>query len=210
MADQKFWTLPEGERIFQRMIDMRDGTHAILYVTQPPFDMLTDGGDGDYRRLRVDVGQTGFFAGREFRSFYEFSILSGTTQVIKIVAGCDTIVQQMALELKLSQIRYELRVGGTEGGTFNTALPVFTTNSMSSASGYQSQVTLNLGGTHTDGTLVDVFEAISGANPNKAVAQSATENSPIGFPAGTYYIKLINTDGATALGILKLRWEERL
>lgn len=210
MADQKFWTLPEGTRIFQRMIDMGDGTHAIQYVTQPPFDMLTDGGNGAYRRLRVDVGQTGFFAGREFRTFLEFAILSGTTQVIKIVAGCNTIVQQIIMELKLSQIRFELRVGGTEGGTFDTPLPVMKTNTMTDASAYVSEVTLNAGGTHTGGTLLDVFESISGANPNKSVSQGVSEDSPVGFPAGTYYIKLINTDGATANGTLKLRWEERI
>jgi hypothetical protein len=50
---------------------------------------------------------------------------------------------------------------------------------------------------------------VSGPNPNKSVASSASENLPQGFPAGTFYIRLINTDGATASGIFRARWEER-
>jgi len=209
MADKYYQTTAESENLKRTLVDMLDGSHEERVVSVPPYDLLTDGGDGEYRRLRVDVGQTSFYAGREFRSFLEFNILSGATQVIKIVAGCDTVVQQIALDLTLSQIKFELRVGGTEGGTFSTALPVFKTNGMSTASAYTSQISLASGGTHTGGTLVDVFQAISGSNVNKAVVQSITEALPVGFSAGTYYIKLINTDGSTALGILKLRWEER-
>lgn len=209
MADQKFWTLPEGTRIFQRMVDMGDGTHAIQYIAQPPFDMLTDGGDGAYRRLRVDVGQTGFFAGREFKTFYEFSILSGASAVIKVVAPIDTIVQMFSAEIDLAELRLELVMGGTEGGTFGTPIPALKTNSMSTSSDYVGQVVMSTGGTHTGGTVVDVLTLLSGANANKAVASTASEASPIGFPAGTYYIRLINTDGNIANGIFRARWEER-
>lgn len=209
MADQKFWTLPEGTRIFQRMVDMGDGTHAIQYIAQPPFDMLTDGGDGAYRRLRVDVGQTGFFAGREFKTFYEFSILSGASAVIKVVAPIDTIVQMFSAEIDLAELRLELVMGGTEGGTFGTPIPALKTNSMSTSSDYVGQVAMSTGGIHTGGTVVDVLTLLSGANANKAVASNASEASPIGFPAGTYYIRLINTDGNTANGIFRARWEER-
>ena len=209
MADKYYQVTAESDTLVRKLVDMGDGSHEERIVSVPPYDLLTDGGDGDYRRLRVDVGQTGFFAGREFRSFLQFSIPTSTELIIKIVAECDTIVQQIVADLTLAAIRFELRVGGTEGGTFSTALPVFKTNQTSTVSDYASQITLAYGGTHTGGTLVDVFEAISGSNVNKAVAQTVTENLPVGFPAGTYYIKLVNIDGATALGILKLRWEER-
>ena len=209
MADKHYQVTAESDSLVRKLVDMGDGSHEERVVSIPPFDLMTDGGDGEYRRLRVDVGQTGFFAGREFRSFLQFSIPTTSELVIKIVAGCDTIVQQITAELTLAAIRFELRVGGTEGGTFNTALPVFKTNQTSTVSNYESQITMAYGGTHTGGTLVDVFEAISGSNANKAVVQSITEDLPVGFSAGTYYIKLVNIDGATALGILKLRWEER-
>jgi hypothetical protein len=65
---------------------------------------MTDG-DGDFSRLRVDVGQTGFFAGREARTFYEFTIASGATQVIKVVAPVNTIVQMFSVELELAHTK---------------------------------------------------------------------------------------------------------
>ena len=191
-----------------RLIDMGDGSWCERVEAHPPIKLMTDD-DGDYARMRVDVGQTGFFAGREARTFYEFSIASGATQVIKVVAPTDTIVQMFSVELSLAQIRVELVTGGTEGGTFNTALPIFKTNTMSTASDYTPQVTMNRGGTHTGGTVVDLLTAVSGANPNKSVASGASENLPQGFAAGTFYIRLINTDGATASGIFRARWEER-
>jgi hypothetical protein len=191
-----------------RLIDMGDGTFAERVQANPPIKLMTDG-NGDYARLRVDVGQTGFFAGREARTFYQFEIASGATQVIKVVSQTDTILQSFGVELDLAEIKVELVVGGTEGGTFNTALPIFKTNTMSTASDYTPQVTMTRGGTHTGGTVVDLLVAISGDNPNKSVSQSTSEELPQGFPAGTYYIRLTNTDGNTAEGIFRARWEER-
>lgn len=187
----------------------RDGMVVTGHFVEPSHDLMTDGGYGEYRRLRVDVGQTGFFAGREFKTFYEFAIASGASKVIKVVAPIDTIVQAFGIELDLAELRVELVVGGTEVGTFGTALPTFKTNSMSTASNYVGQVTMAVGGTHTGGTVVELLTLLSGANANKAVASSASEESPLGFAAGTYYIRLINTDGNTASGIFKARWEER-
>ena len=205
MADIKwrFW-----QDITKRLIDRSDGTWAERVEAYPPAKLMTDS-DGDYSRLKVDVGQTGFFAGREARTFYEFNIASGASQVIKVVAPTNTIVQTLSLELELAEMRLELVIGGTESGTFATPLPIFKTNTMTTASSYMPQVTMNRGGTHTGGTVVDLLTAISGANANKAISSSATEALPQGFAAGTFYIRLINTDGNTATGIFRARWEER-
>lgn len=199
---------PFWQGLLKLLTDMGDGTHAERVEAYPPKVLMTDG-NGAYARMRVDVGQTGFFAGREARTFYEFSIPTGQTQVIKVLSPTDTILQMFSAELDLAELRLELRVGGTEGGTFETALPIFKTNTMSSASAYVPQVTMAVGGTHTGGTLVDLMTLISGANANKAVASSGKEELPQGFAAGTFYIKLINTDGNTANGIFKAQWEER-
>lgn len=205
MADIKwrFW-----QDITKRLVDRGDDTWAERVEAYPPAKLMTDG-DGAYSRLKVDVGQTGFFAGREARTFYEFSIASGASQVIKVVAPTNTVVQQLSVDLFLSEIRMELVIGGTEAGTFATPLPIFKTNTMTTASSYVPQVTMNRGGTHTGGTVVDLLEAVSGANSNKATPSGASEESPQGFAAGTFYIRLINTDGATATGIFRARWEER-
>lgn len=199
---------PFWQEVRKLLVDRGDGTHAERVEAYPPAKLMSDN-DGTYSRLRVENGQTGFFAGREFRALYEFSIASGATRVIKVVTTVDTIVQTFAAEIELAELRVELRYGGTEGGTFNTAVPIFKTNTMTTASNYTGQVTMNVGGTHTGGTLVDVIVLNSGNNENKALQSTATENLPLGFPAGTYYIKLINTDGATATGVFRARWEER-
>lgn len=199
---------PFWQGLKKLLVDRGDGTHAERVEAYPPVKLMTDE-DGPYARVRVDVGQTGFFAGREFRTFYEFSIPSGQTRVIKVAAPIDTIVQTFGAELDLAELRIELRAGGTEGGTFSTALPSLPANGMSTASGYVGQVTMSTGGTHTGGTVYDLLTLYSGANAQKAVASSASESLPQGFPAGTYYISLQNTDGATATGIFRARWEER-
>lgn len=205
MSDIKwrFW-----QDITKRLVDRNDDTWAERVEAYPPKVLMTDG-DGPYARMRVDVGQTGFFAGREARTFYEFAIASGASQVIKVISPVNTIVQNFSIELDLAEIRLELVVGGTEGGTFSTPLPIFKTNTMTTASNYVPQVTMNMGGTHTGGTVVDLLTAISGANANKAVSTSGSENLPQGFAAGTFYIRLTNTDGNTAIGIFRTRWEER-
>jgi hypothetical protein len=167
-----------------------------------------DLGDGTHALGVVSVSEA-FLSAREAYTFYEFSIASGASRVIKVVSLTDTIVTRFGVELDLASIRLELVVGGTEGGAFDASLPVFSANTMSDAPSYVPQVTMTTGGTHTGGTVVDVLTAISGANPNKAVASSATEDQPAGFAAGTYYIRLTNTDGATATGIFRARWEER-
>jgi len=145
MSNQPFRYWQELDKL---LVDMGDGTHAERVEAYPPKKFLTDG-DGAYARMRVDVGQTGFFAGREARTFYEFSIPTGTSQVIKVVSPVDTIVQIFGVELDIAAIRVELVVGGTEGGTFNTSLPIFKTNQMSTQSGYTPQITMTRGGTHT-------------------------------------------------------------
>lgn len=205
MSDIKwrFW-----QDITKRLVDRNDDTWAERVEAYPPKVLMTDG-DGPYARMRVDVGQTGFFAGREFRSFYEFSIASGASQVIKVIAPVNTIVQIFEFELDLAELRVELRVGGTESGTFATALPVIPANSMTTASGYASQVTMTTGGAHTGGTVYDLLHLYSGANQNKAVQSSASEALPQGFPPSTFHISMHNIDGATATGIFRTRWEER-
>ncbi len=55
-----------------------------------PNDLLTSSAES-FRRVRVDPAQTGFFEGREFCSFYEFSIASGNSVVLKFSCPVDLI-----------------------------------------------------------------------------------------------------------------------
>ena len=58
---------------------------------QVPFKLLTDK-DGPSARLRVDVAQTGFFAGRECRSFIRLNIAASSSLVVRVVSPIDFIV----------------------------------------------------------------------------------------------------------------------
>lgn len=205
MSNIKF---PFWQEVRKLLVNRQDGTYAERVEAYPPVKLMTDN-DGNFARLRVDSGQTGFFAGREARTFYEFSIATGASQVIKVVSPVDTVVQIFGVELDLAEMRVELVIGGTEGGTFDTALPIFKTNTMSSSSDYTPQITMSLGGTHTGGTVVDLLTAISGDKLQKSTSVTVSETLPLAFSAGTFYIRLINTDGATAAGIFRARWEER-
>jgi len=192
-----------------KLIDMQDGTYATRVQAVPPAKLLTEGGVSEFDRIKVTVGRSCFFAGRQRSTFYQYSIPTTESKVIKVVAGVNTLVQNFGATLNVAALRVELVTGGTEGGTFGTELPVLQTNTMTTVGEYTSQVTLAVGGTHSGGTIIDVLDLNAGTPARQAVAASATESEPLGFAPGTYYIRLVNTDGATATGIFKARWEER-
>jgi hypothetical protein len=192
-----------------KLIDMGDTTFANRVEAHPPLRLLTENGTSEYSRLKVTVGRSCFFAGRQRSTFYQYSIPTDETRVIKVVTAVNTLLQSFGATLNVAALRIDLVSGGTEGGTFGTELPVLPTNLMTTVGAYTSQVTLSTGGTHTGGTVLDILELNAGVPARQAIATSATENEPLGFAPGTYYIRLVNTDGDTATGVFKARWEER-
>lgn len=209
MADQRFWALPENERIFQLMTDRGDGTHAIRMEAYPPRVLMTDS-DGEYARLRVDVDQTGFFAGREFFTFHEFSIPSGQSITIRATSLTDVYLQKFTVDLWTAELRIEFFAGGTSSGVYNTNLPVLRSNMTSTIdSTYNSQTTLNTGGSFSGGTLVDLIQLYAVSNPAKGSAVEGGGDAVLGFAAGVYHIKLTNINSVAANGVFKARWEER-
>ena len=198
---------PFWQEVRKLLVNRHDGTYAERVEAYPPTVLLTEG-DNEFSRLKVTADRSCFFAGRQAFTFYQFNVPTGQTQVIKVVAPVDTLLQSFGASLNVASLRIELLVGGTEGGTFNTPLPILKTNNMTTAGDYTAQVTMATGGTHTGGTIVDVLELLSGVPARQAVASIANENEPFGFAPGTYYIRLVNTDGANATGIFRARWEE--
>ena len=173
-----------------------------------PSDLMSTIQTG-YRRLRTDNESTAFLEGREFFTFYQFDIASDATQVIKIVSTVDTIVRTFGASLILGELEIELIVGGTEGGTFGTSIPVFGANQMNKAPSVTPQITMSTGGTHTGGTVVDMLLLNAGSPARQANEISASEDLPIGFAQGTFYIRLNSINSANAQGIFRARWEER-
>jgi hypothetical protein len=178
-------------------------------VDLPP-DVYTTDTEG-FRRLRVDSGQTGFFEGREFRTFHEFSIPTGTSIYIRLVAPIDFILFEQSLTVDAGSIRFTALTGATGTGTYATALPVVGKNRMASrkAPFYNPQLTLSTGGAATGGTIVEVYRVVaanSNAQQQTVLGAASTER---GLPAATYFLRLENIANGTATGTYSLMWEER-
>lgn len=178
-----------------------------------PRDLITGTGATPKPRLRVDVAQTSFFEGREFRSYLDFSIPANTTLVTKFVSPIDFVLNNQTLSINSGNIRLAIYTGGTEGGSF-TALPVIGRNRMSERPTpfYVPLVTVFSGGTHTGGTEVDVLRAVSdqAGSTIQSVNVGFAEGDERGLPAGTYYARIQNLDANDAsVGIYSIAWEER-
>lgn len=192
--------------VVSRLVDMGDGTHAERIEAHPPKKLITDD-DGEYGRLRVDVGQTGFFAGREFRAFHEYSIPSGQSIAIRAVSLVDIYLMQFSIDNWAGDTRLELITGGTVTTPFSVNVPVIRTNQTTGPDySYTTQVDMDNGGVVTGGTLLDVLQANSG---NKSAAVGSGSDDPIGMPPGTYYMRIMAIGNGTSTGVFKARWEER-
>lgn len=171
-----------------------------------PGFLRTDSG-GSNQRIRVDVAQTSFFAGREFRTFREWATATTGSFVIKAVVPLNIILHELNVQCDAGSVRIETMVGGTEGGTFNDALPIFPTNAMTEKPqpAYVNQTTLHGGGTHTGGTTLDVLRAKTSDNSNfsGSVGAGLAER---GVAANTYYFRMTLTGFE---GVFRARWEER-
>jgi hypothetical protein len=184
-------------------------THAERVYAELPLDMCTDGGTGDFRRLRVDVGQTSFFAGREFRTFREFTIPNGgAPEVIAVTNNVNTILQDLQVEIFAGAMRLEIVVGGTFTPGVNIPLPIIKTNTMTTASTYAAQNTVVFGGSLIGGTVIDVFKI--DANKNQVTPPTFdASDKPFGLAPGTYYFRFSETNSAAVPVLFKIRWEER-
>lgn len=201
---------PFWQEVRKLLIDRGDGTYAERVEAYPPVKLLTDG-DGPSARLRVDVAQTGLFAGREFRSFYEFSIGTGQSIYLKFVSPVDFMLFEQALSVDAGGVRFTAYTGGTEAGSFSTALPVIGKNRMASRPSpyYVAQSTIHTGGTHSGGTAVEVFRVVSAGATAQAATVGGQQASERGLPAGTYYLKLEALGNGTATGVYSIMFEER-
>jgi hypothetical protein len=159
-------------------------------------------------RLFVEDGNSAFYQGRQYFTFNEFSIAQGAAGVYKVVITEDVIMRDFFVVLDVSVARVEIVAGGTEGGSFATPLPISSTNNMLRTPVRASTSVMSYGGTHTGGTVLDLFLLNSGNNLNQAIGAQGGEQFPVGFPPGTYYVRITNTGNATATGLFKARWTE--
>lgn len=150
-------------------------------------------------------GQTaGFFKGRTFRMYKEFS----ANTVLRLVATKPFMLTAQSLQVLAGEARAVISVGSTPGGTFVALPTVFPKNGVVSPAPAQD-IVITQNGTATGGTEREVLRAAAGSSGlpfSSSVGNGSGVNSSRLLPAGTYYI-VITVTGTTA-GMYQIEWEE--
>lgn len=200
----------------RKIIDMKDGTWSERVVAVPPEILLT----GTTKpRVRVDVGQTGFFERRMWSLNYEFATanpIAATPLVFRFTIPTNFIVHAHGLTVDQGglTLRTYTAAQGVAGGTFGATHTPSSENSMTEAASYTFQTQIASGGTFTPNggelplTPLRVRTAGATAQQSSVGAEAAAEK---GRPAGTYYAVLSRMTGVSGdcNGVYNLVIEER-
>lgn len=169
-----------------------------------PKKFYTDA-DGPYARLRVDVGQTSFWSGKQFRSFQKFDIPALSNIAIRATVGVNIILYETNIAVEGATVEMSLYVGGTAAGPW-TPMPVFAKNTMTGTPAHVANVALEYDGAHSGGTMLDLIRVVAG-NKSGAIAGESSER---GVGPGTYYYRLSNVGNQLATVVFSGFWEERV
>lgn len=207
----------QGGKLYARSMDGQ----ALLVLeggTDPrawPAGIFTSSPDAEgFQRLQVDVAETGFFEGRNFRVVRKL-VLTGTPITYRFSSAVDFILheQQFATSVGDLELFVWRSTMGTPGGVFGTPVLVIGKNISAEyreygGLRYASQVLIHSGGTFTP-TDAEVYADYDRAKTSNATAQQLTvggsSNSERYLAAGDYYL----TASGTGEGRLALGWEER-
>lgn len=204
---------------YRKETDMRDTTHAERVIAHPPFDLLTDGGDGAARRLRVDNGQTGFFGRRMWSLNYEFASanpIAETPLVFQFDIPVNFIIHAHYLTIDQGGITlrtYEASQG-TAGGTFATPHILISENRMTEAAAYTFQAQVASGGTFTPTAgqvpITPLRVRTAGATAQQSSVGQGTVTEK-GRNAGRYFATLARMTGVSGdcTGVYTIVIEER-
>lgn len=157
-------------------------------------------------RLRVDVGQTGFWEGREFR----FDLEINAPIVVKFSSPVNFILQAQTLESRdgLATLDvYAAEDGVDNGGFFPDGVINLPNNAMSDTPAYTKQTVITVGGDFlpSGGSLPRETIKVKASTSNaqrQTVGGAAIQER--GLPAGDYYLMFTGTDAT-----YNLVYEER-
>lgn len=214
----------------KRYKDMGDGSHAEqVAVTALPDEplpvylpevLITGGGiGGNSPRLRVDTGQTGFFARRMWELTYEFASanpIAATPLVFRLIIPVNFIIHAHALSIDQGglTLRTYAAAQGTAGGTFDTPFDPVSANSMTENAPYAFQSQIASGGTFTPNVGQRPLTPIRLRTAGATAQQSSVGGAVISEKAraaGTYYAVLARMTGVSGdcTGTYTLVIEER-
>lgn len=196
-------------------------TSTVLPLTavELPQDIVTSGVEG-FRRLQVDIGQTGFFEAREFRLVRKIDLPTvGDSIIFKFTSPIDFILFEQ--DFAVSSGGYEFYawrdIDLTEDTPFNTEVPFFNKNNSDNeyrdydGGRYEPQVNITTGGSisvidsdqYADYNLMKASNATS-----QRITVSSASNRQRYLRAGSYYLEFIALSNDT-LGTYNIGWEER-
>lgn len=170
-----------------------------------PTDLLR-GVKVQFRRIKVDVGSTGFYLGHEFRFYVDYGTPTTGDFYLKFEPSVNVQIINTSIELTTGSAVIENIYSGTETTPFTNILEPLRANAMTFTPNYASQVSLSGGGV-VGGSPVqsDILRAAAGDQAHKAASVSNGAESARAAPPGTYYYKLTLD---AAIGTFRLRWEE--
>lgn len=185
-----------------------------------PDKLITDGGiGGNNPRVRVDVGQTGFFDRRMWAINYEFSStnpIAATPVVLRVTIPTNFIIHGHALTVDQGGVTLRTygAAQGVAGGTFGTPQALLSENSMNESAAYAFQSSIDSGGTFTPNSGQQPMTALRVRTANATAQQSSVGGEAVsekGRPAGVYYAVLARMTGVSGdcTGVYTLIVEER-
>ena len=167
----------------------------------------------DFSRVKVDVAQTSFWRGREFRTFLELNIPAVSTFVIRVGVPINVVLERMTIDIDDGWLRLSTVAGGVEGGTWLPVPTIFNCNNMTVGVDREAlvapQVVLSSGGTLTGGLDIDVIRLRTANASGAASTVGGTAGDERGVAPGVYYFKFANLGNSAIQGVFHVRWEER-
>lgn len=215
MADHLFTI---AGRFLKRFVDVGDGSHAEQVLAKPPLKLLTDG-DGPAARLRVDVGQTGFFARRMWSLNYEFASanpIAATPLVFRFTIPVNFIIHAHGLTVDSGGVtlRTYTAAQGVEGGSFSTPHALVSENTMTEAAPYTFQSQIASGGTFTPNGGQVPLTPLRVRTPGATAQQNSVGGEAVSEKArapGIYYAVLqrMTAVSGDCTGVYSIVIEER-
>ena len=179
-------------------------------VTDLPMPGIATSREKEFSRIPVDVAQTSFFEGREFRFVRKIA----TPVVYRFTAPVEFILSSQTFGIVDGEFEfYAWRDDNvTPSGTW-TSEPIFAKNTsltrrLYDGSFYAGQITIDSGGSIvvTDPNLYVDYERLKTTNATGqriTIANQSTQGRYLA--AGTYYLQFTGISDAS----YKLEWEER-
>lgn len=192
-------------------------------AVETTFEPLLRSGPSDFRRLRVDAGEPGFWAAQQFAWQVELNLAAGETQVFRFDLVTDVILLDSQITVDSGSLYYRVFRADqvTETGTFATDVSTraHALNVTSFAPAYTRQTTAFTDGVSASGGItIDggaIAYPLARVRTSGATAQAflvgASGGLARGFPPTSAYVVATQLPGASGgtQGTITLKFEER-